>query len=232
LGSWLRQGVTRFQAKRKTRESHHMLPGVQRMWGNEPSHSQVNSHCRSQSLKWTLKSLERNCKGRNQLAWRVPYIIVKLLKLRYLKWARISHLDISNTSYDQKKDRESNWQFDSRPLNVMNRPNFVAFRQRATYHWKAIDEGYNFVLNLIAIGGLHTKLRTPKVTRVPIGGISGLPLGSPGTKSRFGCGPRGEVQSILEGGRWWFHLSLGCAESCESKLPVAHPSTKSAPTMH
>jgi hypothetical protein len=25
---------------------HHMLLGVQRVWGNEPSHSQVNSHCR------------------------------------------------------------------------------------------------------------------------------------------------------------------------------------------
>ncbi len=42
LGSQLKQGVARLRAKRETQESLHMLPGVQRVWGNEPSHSQVN----------------------------------------------------------------------------------------------------------------------------------------------------------------------------------------------
>jgi hypothetical protein len=55
----------------------------------------------------------------------------------------------------QKKGRESNWQFDSRSLKVRNRPDLLACRWRATYHWKALDEGYNFVLDLISIGGLH-----------------------------------------------------------------------------
>ncbi len=36
------------------------------------------------------------------------------------------HLDTSNTSQGQKKGRESNWQFDSRPLKVENRPDFLA----------------------------------------------------------------------------------------------------------
>ncbi len=49
-------------------------------------------------------------------------MIEKLLKFRCLKWARIAHLDICNTSYGQKKGRESNWQFDSRPLKVGNQP--------------------------------------------------------------------------------------------------------------
>jgi hypothetical protein len=30
-----------------------------------------------------------------------------------------------NTSYDQKKGRESNWQFDSREVKVKNRPDLV-----------------------------------------------------------------------------------------------------------
>jgi len=89
------------------------------------------------------------------MAWEVLYIIGKQLKLRCLKWARIAHLDIWNTSYGQKKGRESNWQFDSRPLKVENHLDFLACRWRATYRWKVLDEGYKFVLNLIAIGGLQ-----------------------------------------------------------------------------
>jgi hypothetical protein len=73
-------------------------------------------------------------------------------------------------------------QIDSRPLKVRNRPNFLAWRWCATYHWKALDKGYNFALDLISIGGLHTKLWAPKVDGVPTLRISGLPLGSLGTK--------------------------------------------------
>jgi hypothetical protein len=52
--------------------------------------------------------------GSNPSPWEVLYIIGKLLKLRCLKWAHMTHLDIWNTSYGQKKGLESNWQFDSR----------------------------------------------------------------------------------------------------------------------
>ncbi len=74
---------------------------------------------------------------------------------------------------------------DSRPLKVRNRPNLLGCRQRATYRWKALDEGYNFALDHIAIGGPHKKLCALKVAGVPVGGISGLPHGSPGTKSHL-----------------------------------------------
>jgi hypothetical protein len=108
LGSRPRQGVTRLWAKMKTQESHHMLLGVQRVWGNEPSHSQVNSHCRSWSFKWIPESSKHNFRGRNPLAWRFFYITEKILMRRGLNWSCIFHLDIWNTSYDQKKGRESN----------------------------------------------------------------------------------------------------------------------------
>jgi hypothetical protein len=97
----------------------------------------------------------------------------------------MTHLDIWNTSYGQKKGKESNWQFDSKPLKVGNHPNFLVCRWRATYHWKALDKGYNFVLNLISIGGLHTKLWCPKVVEIPTLAILGLSLGSPGIKSHL-----------------------------------------------
>jgi hypothetical protein len=133
--------------------------------------------------EFLILSKYNNYKGQNPLDSRIFYIIKKLLELRCLKWARMTHLDTSNTSYGQKKGRESNWQFDSRPLKVKNHPNFLACRWRATYHWKALNKGYNFFLNLISIEGLHTKLWAPKVARVPtLGtlGILGLPLGVSG----------------------------------------------------
>jgi hypothetical protein len=41
------------------------------------------------------------------------------------------------------------------------------------------------------------KSRESSLAGFPAGGISGLPRGSPGRKKSFGCGPHGEVQSIL-----------------------------------
>jgi hypothetical protein len=47
---------------------------------------------------------------------------------------------------------------------------------------EALNEGYNFASNLTSIKALHTKLWASKVAGVLIPGISGLPLGSAGTK--------------------------------------------------
>jgi hypothetical protein len=67
----------------------------------------------------------------------------------------------------QKKGKESNCQFDSQPLKVENRPDFLACKWHGIYHWKDLDEGYNFALNFTSIGCLHTKLWFSKVVRVP-----------------------------------------------------------------
>jgi len=138
---------------------------------------------------WISKTLESNFGGQNSMACDVLYIIGKLLERRCLKWARIAHLDIWNISYGQKKGRESNCQFDSRPEKVRNRPDLLSYRQRATYHWKVIDKSYNFSLDHISIRGLLAKLWGSKVVGVVVGAISALPLGSPGREKPFGCGP-------------------------------------------
>ncbi len=70
----------------------------------------------------TPESLEFDSKGKNTSPWGVFGVIEKVLKCRCPKWPRIGHLDICSPSYGQKKGWESNWQFDSRPLKVENRP--------------------------------------------------------------------------------------------------------------
>jgi hypothetical protein len=164
------------------------------------------------------------------LDWRVIYIIGKILKLRCLKWAHMTHLDIWNTSYGQKKDRKSNWQFDSRSLKVKNWPNFLMCRWHAKYCWKSLDEGYNFASDLILIGGLHIKLWGPKVTGVPTLKISGLPFGNPRTKCHLDVGfmERHIVYYKGEGGGFpqvWVVVNL-----VSPNLFVVHPSTKSVQT--
>jgi hypothetical protein len=149
------------------------------------------------------------------------------LKCRCRKWARMSHLVICSMSYGKKKGRESNCQFDSRPLKVRNRPDPGACRWSATHCWKALDEIYKFSSDFIPIRGSRKELWAHKVAGVQTKTISGLLLGSPGTKKTFGCRCRGETQRIIYEGRWWVPPSLGHVESSESVLPMACPNTKS-----
>jgi hypothetical protein len=100
----------------------------------------------------------------------------------------MTHLDFWNTSYGQKKGWELNLQFDSRPLKVGNRPDFLTCKWRATYCWQDLDKSYNFGLDLISIGGMCAKLWAPKVIGVPFVGISRLPFDSPGTKCHLDVG--------------------------------------------
>ncbi len=75
------------------------------------------------------------------------------------------------------------------------------------------QQGYNFALNLISIGGFHTKLWGPKVAGVPILGISGLPFGSLEIKCHLDVDlvERHRVYYKGEGGG--FPPSPGCGES-------------------
>jgi hypothetical protein len=57
-----------------------------------------------------------------------------------------------------KKGRESNWQFDSRPLKVGNQPDFGVCRWIATHRWKALKESYKFASDLVPIEGQGEKL--------------------------------------------------------------------------
>jgi hypothetical protein len=161
--------------------------------------------------RWTPEISESDFRGQNSMACDNLYIIRKLLKLRCLKWARIAHLDIWNTSYGRKKGRESNCQFDSWQEKVGNRPDLIVCKERATYRWKALDEAYNFAWDCILIRGLLTKLWGSKVAGVLTWAISGLALGSPGQKVIWMWAlwrgaeytVRGKVMASPKSGLWW-----------------------------
>jgi len=99
----------------------------------------------------TLKCSELDSKAQNTSHWGVLGIVGKVLKLRYRKWPCIGHLEICRPSYGQKKGRESNWQFDSRPLKVGNRYLPDLLIESAIRRWKDLDKGYKFGLDLVAI---------------------------------------------------------------------------------
>ncbi len=101
-----------------------------------------------------------------------------------------------------------------------------------TYHWKTLDKGYNFSLDLILIGGLHTKLWPRKIVRVMTLAILRLPFGSPETKCHLDAGPMAnhKVYYMREGGG--FPQVRAMVSLVSPRSPMAHPSTKSAPTMH
>jgi hypothetical protein len=131
--------------------------------------------------------------GQNTSHWGFFYTIGKVLKCRCPKWPRMSHLDICSPSYGQKKGRESNWQFDSQPLKVGNRPDPDVCSRSATWRWKVLEESYNFGSDLAPIEGRSREIWAAKVLGVEPGTVSGLLLGSPGKK----C-----------------HLDVASAESC------------------
>jgi hypothetical protein len=182
--------------------------------------------------RWTLGTSESDCKRQTSMSYGVLYIIGKLLKRRCLKWARIAHLDIWNTSYGQKKGQESNCQFDSRQQKVGNRPDLLSCMGRARYRWKALDKSYNFASDRITIWASFAKLRGSKVARVPFGAISGLPFRSPGKNSHLDVA---SVESCIvyyngEGGG--FPQVRAVVSLVKSVLHVARPNTKGAPPKH
>jgi len=139
----------------------------------------------------------------------------------------MGHLDIYNTSYGKKKGRESNWQFDTRPLKVGNRLDPGACRWSGRHYWKALKESYKFALDLIPIGGLSKKLC--KILGVQIGTVSRLLFKSPGTKSHsdVGVAERHKVYYMGEGGG--FPRVRAVVSHVSPELPMVCLSTKGAP---
>jgi hypothetical protein len=111
----------------------------------------------------TPKNLEDYLRSQISSPWCVLYINGKVLKLKCPKWPRMGHLDIFSPSYGQKKGRKSNCQFDSLPLKVGNRPLPNVALRSATRRWKALDESYNFGLDLVPIRVQGEELWASKV---------------------------------------------------------------------
>ncbi len=147
-------------------------------------------------------------------------------------------MDICSPSYGQKKGRESNWQFDSRPLKVGNRPLPDIRFGSAIRRWKDLDEGYNFGSDLVAIGCGSRELWAPKVPglqsrqfRDNFGTISGLQLGSPGNLCHLDVASAASCRVYYMGdgggfpqgclGMWTNHFVVGFG--CRFKLDLLVP---------
>jgi hypothetical protein len=173
----------------------------------------------------TPECSELNKKAQNTLHWGFLGVIGKVLKCRYRKWSRIGHSDIFSPSYGQKKGRESNCQFDFRSLKVRNRP--LPNIQFETWCWKDLDEGYNFGLDLVAIGLAVGSYELPKF-RDSNRDNFGTPFRESQQNVPFGCNLRHELHRIVYGGRWWLP-GPGCGEFCVSKCPWLVSTPKGVP---
>jgi hypothetical protein len=160
-------------------------PHFGQVWGWSPTLGKV------EGLKsaGTPECSELDSKAQNTSHWSILGVIEKVLKHRYRKWPRIDHSDICSPSYGQKKGWESNWQFDSRPLKVWNRPLPDVALNSATWRWKALDKSYNFGLRLVPIRAQGEELWPFKVPRVQPGQFRDSILGIP-TKCAIWMLPR------------------------------------------
>jgi hypothetical protein len=114
--------------------------------------------------------------------------IKHVLKHRCLKWPCIVHLNLICMSYDQKKGRESNWEFDSRPqIPGKKGPNEVWLR-RAIHHCKGLLRAIRYFLHIFKTNLIWKIYEWPKFwdSRSPNFG-----------KVTFGCSICGEAHNIL-----------------------------------
>jgi len=180
----------------------------------------------------TPKSSELHCMGQNTLHWGVFYAVEKVLKCKCPKWPRMSHLDICSTSYSWKKGRESNWQFDSRPLKVGNQPDPGVCRWSATCCWKVLKENYKFASDLVPIGGQSEKLWMPKVLGVQTGTVSGLHFESPEKKCHSDASATERHREYYMGEGGGFLRVRAVMSQVNPRLPMACSNIESVPNVN
>jgi hypothetical protein len=178
----------------------------------------------------TPECLGSDSKAQNTSHWGVLGVIGKFLKRRYRKWPRIGHLDICNPRYGQKKGRESNWQFDSRPLKVSNRPLPDVRIESAIRRSKDLDEGYKFNSDLVAIRLCSRELWAPEVPGLQPGQFRDSNLGVPG-KSAIRVQVRRSGTEYTIGRMVVAPPESGLWCVLWSKVPVACPNTQGCSRM-
>jgi hypothetical protein len=173
-------------------------------------------------FRWTLECSKSNFKGQNSIYWRCFYTIGKLLKLRCLKWAHMTHLDIWNTSYGQKKSWGSNWQFDSQTLKVENWPRFPSVQVARDISLESSRWGLQLCY--------RPYLNQRSVHKVMGSKVVGIP--TLGTKCHLDVGLMERHRVYYKGEGGGFPQVEAVMNLVSLSLPVACPNTKNAPTMH
>ncbi len=105
------------------------------------------------------------------------------MKCKCRKWPCMSHSDIYSISYGRKKGRESNWQFDSRPLKVDNQPNPGVCRWSVTHIGKLLKRA-TILLQTSSQSEVWTgSYELPKSRESKPGQFRDSSLGVPGQKA-------------------------------------------------
>jgi hypothetical protein len=148
------------------------------------------------------------------MACGIFYIIRKLLEHRCLKWAHIAHLDIWNTSYGQKKGRESNCQFDSWPEKVGS-TRFTCLEMACDIPLESSWRGLQLCFRLHLDSKSARKVMRLQSRGSPNLGDFGTPIWESRNKSHLDVGPveRCRVYHKRGGGGFpqvWAVVSLVC----------------------
>jgi hypothetical protein len=146
---------------------------------------------------WTPKSSKSNFRGQNPLDWGVPYIITKLLKRRCLKWVCMTHLDTSNTSYGQKKGRESNCQIWLSNIKSRELPQFACMQVAWDIPLENPWQGLQLYFRLHLDQRLAHKIMALQSCRSPNFGNFVTRTWEFRNKVTFGCWSHGQAHSIL-----------------------------------
>jgi hypothetical protein len=197
LGSRPRQGVARLRGKKKIRESHHMLPGVQKVWRNEPSHSQVDSHVGSWTPKWTPKFFRAWLQGSKPIAFKSSLYHWKAIKIHMSKMG--SHCPFGHLKH-KLWAKEKSWI----KLTIW----LPTTKSRESTLFPSVQAMCNISLEsswqgLQLFFGPHCNRRfahqvmRPQNYKSPNYGNFGTHTWESRDKNPFECGPRGEVQNIL-----------------------------------
>jgi hypothetical protein len=104
----------------------------------------------------------------------------------------------------------------------------IALISLCVKHWKALDEGYTFVSNLISIKSLHAKLWALKVAKVPTMGISRLSLVNAKDKCHLDASHVASHKIYYKGEGDGFPQVRAMVSLMNLSLPMVHPSPKSA----
>jgi hypothetical protein len=99
-------------------------------------------------------------------------------------------------------------------------------RWHATYCWKNLSKGYNFALDLISIGSLHSQLWASKITGIPILRILRFSPWNLRTEWYLGADPMAKHKIYYKGEVGGFPQVRAMVSLVSLCLPMACPCTK------
>jgi hypothetical protein len=143
LGSWLNVECKGLRGQENVFGCETYFHKWERMQGMEPNDSQVHSHFGITFVResWMFKTLVGKT---NKIKLGPHDTIGKVLKCRCLKCPHIVHLYLICMNYDQKKGRESNWEFDSWSQIPLEQSSNLRLGH-AIHLWKDLFESYKVV---------------------------------------------------------------------------------------